>query len=279
MACTRSFPPGNGHEPGQMVTMNYRKALLGIGIAVPLLLALLAAGILWRISEQQYVAMTNLGLRLKVLRQSLSEQRQPGQESRPSWKAIWKPMITAMQFDAKHALMGQQGMHLSRPMHEQLSRFSAAAIDSDADLKDTLSRLDLSEGVMEARLPIVFSESERLTALSSVDRFHQEISGILSSEAAYTDWLSPILQQQRSLDRSVICKTQVEIEAFQAFADTLQSKCASTKNKWTACGGKNESINRQMKELQTSLETSLAKFKSRWSVKDAGNLCSPSWPA
>lgn len=258
-----------------MINMKYQNVLLGICIVVPMLLVI---GVVWRVSEQQYVAMTNLGLRLKVLHQSVLDGGQLGQKNLPSWKMVWKPMITAMQFEAKHALMGKQGIHLSRPMYEQLSRFSEENIDSEADLKNMLSQLNFSDDVIEARSPIVFSESERQYSLSTVTRFRNEMSAILSSETAYSDWLSPILQQQQSLDKATTCKTLMEIKAFQSFSDRLQSKCGSANagetNKWEVCGGKDEPITRQMKELRISAEANLNKFKTRWSVKDVNDLCS-----
>lgn len=258
-----------------MINMKYKNVLFGISIVV---LVLLAIGILWRVSEQQYVAMTNLGLRLRVLHQSVLDRGHLSQQNWPSWKMVWKPMITAMQFEAKHALMGKQGIHLSRPMYEQLSRFSEEKIDGEADLKNLLSQLNLSDDVIEAKSPIVFSEVEQKSSLSTVTWFRDELSGILSSETAYSAWLSPILQQQQSLDKAIACKTLEEIKAFQAFSDRLQSKCASTNpdetSKWTVCGGKDEPITRQMKELQLSSEANLMKFKSRWLVKDVDNLCS-----
>lgn len=253
--------------------MKYRKLILGICLALPLLLV---AGILWRASEQQYVAMTNLGLRLRVLQESALNDGQLGQENRLSWVMAWKPLTTAMQFEARQALSGRRGIHLSRPMHEQLSQFSEGNIESEADLKAMLSRLKFSDEMIESNAPIVFSRNEQLSSSSSVARFRKEMAGVLSREAAYSNWLSPILRQQHSQDRSVICKTQVEIEAFQAFSDKLQSRCASTKNKWAACNGKSEPVARHMKELQMSLEADLEKFKSRWSFKDVGSLCSDS---
>lgn len=258
-----------------LVNMKYQNVLFGISIVV---LMLLAIGILWRASEQQYVAMTNLGLRLKVLHQSVSDRGQLGQKNWPSWKVTWKPMITAMQLEAKHALMGKQGIHLSRLMYEQLSQFAEEHIDNEADLKNMLSRLNLSDDVIEARSPIVFSENERQFSLSTVARFRDEMSAISSSETAYSDWLSPILQQQQSLDKATTCRTLMEIKAFQSFSDRLQSKCASTNSgetdKWGVCGGKEEPVTRQMKELRISAEANLIKFKSRWSVKDVNDLCS-----
>lgn len=253
--------------------MKYGKVLLGFWIILPMVLA---AGILWRVSEQQYVAMTNLGLRLRVLQQSTLAGEQLSQGNWPSWKTIWGPMITAMQFEAKHALAGWQGVHLSDPMHEQLLRFSERSIESEPDLKNVLSRLNLSDAVFETRLPIVFSKDEQQSSLSAVPLFRDEIAAIFASETAYSNWLSPILQQQESVDKSYICKTLKEIEGFQAFSDRLQSKCASTKNKWTVCGGKDEPVARQIKELRISFEANLAKFKSRWLVKDVKTLCADS---
>jgi len=255
--------------------MKYQNMLLGICLVVPMLLV---AGIVWRVSEQQYVAMTNLGLRLKVLHQSVSEGGQLGQKNWPSWKMTWKPMITAMQLEAKHALMGKRGIHLSRPMYEQLSQFAEEHIDSDVDLNNMLSRMSFSDGVMDAKLPIVFSEGERQFSLSTVARYKDEMAAILTSEIAYSDWLSPILQQQQSLDKATTCKTLMEIKAFQSFSDRLLSKCANTNtgetNKWEVCGGKVEPVTRQMKELRISADANLNKFKSRWSVKDVDSLCS-----
>lgn len=252
--------------------MKYRNVVVGIGIALSVLLALLATAILWRDSEQEYVAMTNLGLRLKVLRQSVLNPGLPDQENLHTFRTIWRPMITAMQIEARHALR-TPGLHASSQLHEQLAQFSETTLNDEADWKSMLSRLDFPESVIEPRLPIVFSEKEQLASLSTVNEFQKEILLASSSESAYTSWLSPILQQQQAHDRSVLCKTRAEIEAFQMFSDKLQSKCASTRNKWTACSGKNESIARQMKELQMTFDTSLAKYKSRWTVKDVENLC------
>lgn len=249
--------------------MRYRNTLLGICIVVPLLLAM---SILWRDSEQQYVAMTNLGHRLGVLRQSVLDV-QVGQKYRLSWEMAWKPMVTAMQFEARHALTGAQGFHLSRPMHEQLARFSEENIDNETGLKASLSRLNLSDAAFAAKAPLVFSEKEQRYSLSTVAVFRKEISAVLSSETAYSDWLSPILYQQQLLDRSTTCKTLLEIKAFQTYADRLKNKCAAKKNKWAACGGENEPITRQMKELQMTLESNLKKFKSRWSVENVNDLC------
>lgn len=258
-----------------MINMKYRNVLLGICIVVPMLLVV---GILWRVSEQQYVAMTNLGLRLRVLHQSVLDGGRLSQKNWPSWKMVWKPMITAMQFEAKHALMEKQGIHLSRPMYEQLSRFSEENIDGETALKSMLFQLDFSDDVIEAKSPIVFSENEQESSLSTVTVFRNEISVVLSSETAYSDWLSPILEQQQLLDKAITCKTLEEIKAFQRFSERVQSKCASANsgetNKWTVCGGKDEPITRQMKELQISAEANLTKFKSRWFVKDVNNLCS-----
>lgn len=255
--------------------MKYQNMLLGICIVVPTLLVI---GVVWRVSEQQYVAMTNLGLRLRVLHQSVLDGGQLGQKNWPSWKMTWKPMITAMQLEAKHALMEKQGIHLSRLMYEQLSQFAEENIDSEADLKNMLARLSFSDDVIEAKSPIVFSENERQFSRSTVIRFRNEMSAILSSETAYSDWLSPILQQQQSLDKATTCKTLMEIKAFQSFSDRLQSKCANTNSgetdKWEVCGGKDEPITRQMKELRISAEANLIKFKSRWPVKDVNDLCS-----
>lgn len=249
--------------------MRYRNTLLGICIVVPLLLAM---SILWWDSERQYVALTNLGHRLAVLRQSVLDGRQVGEEYRPRGMA-WKPMVTAMQFEAKHALSGMPGFHLSRPMHEQLARFSEEDIGAETELKNSLSRLDFSAAVLEARAPLVFSENEQRYSLSTVAVFRKEISDILSGETAYSDWLSPILYQQQSQDRSTTCKTLLEIKAFQTYADRLKNKCAAKKNKWAACGGENEPIARQLKELQLTLESNLKKFKSRWSVANVDELC------
>jgi hypothetical protein len=255
--------------------MRFKKVLLGICVVVPMLLV---TGILWWASEQQYVAMTNLGLRLRVLHQSVLDGGQLSQKNWPSWKMAWKPMITAMQFEAKHALMVKQGVHLSRPMYEQLSRFSEEKIDGEADLMNMLSQLNFPDDVIEAKSPIVFSENEQFSSLSTVDVFRKEITAILSSETAYSDWLSPILQQQQTLDKSTTCKTLMEIKAFQTYSDKLQSKCASTNsgeaNKWAVCAGMDEPITRQMKELQASSEANLKKFKSRWLVNDVSGLCS-----
>lgn len=257
---------------GVMIRMKYQNVLLGICIVIPMLLVI---GVVWRVSELQYVAMTNMGLRLRVLHQSVSEGGQPGQKNWPSWKITWKPIITAMQLEAKHALMGKQGVHLSRPMYEQLSQFAEEHIDSEADLRNLLSRLNFSDGVIEAKSPIVFSENEQQASLSAVAGFRNEISAVLSSETAYSDWLSPILQQQQALDKSTTCKTLKEIKAFQTYSDRLKSKCASTEtNKWAVCGGEDEPITRQMKELQISSESNLKKFKSRWLVEDVNDLCS-----
>lgn len=250
--------------------MRYRNTLLGISIVVPLLLVI---SILWRDSERQYVAMTNLGHRLAVLRQSVLDGRQVSQKHRPSWEMAWKPMVTAMQFEARHALAGTQGFHLSRPMHEQLSRFSEKDIDDETGFKDLLSRLNLSEAVFVARVPLVFSADEQRYSLSTVAVFRKEISAMLSSETAYSDWLSPILYQQQLLDKSTTCKTLMEIKAFQTYSDRLKSKCAAKKNKWAVCSGENAPITRQMKELQMTLESNLKKFQSRWSVENVNDLC------
>jgi hypothetical protein len=107
-----------------------------------------------------------------------------------------------------------------------------------------------------------------------VDGFHKEISAILASEKAYSDWVFPILQQQKLLDRSTTCKTLMELKSFQAYSDRLKSKCATETNKWLVCGGENEPIARQMKELQASSESNLNKFKSRWLVENMNDLCS-----
>ena len=250
--------------------MRYRNMLLGICIVVPLLLVI---GIFWRDSEQQYVAMTNLGHRLRVLHQSVLDGRQSSQKYRPSWEMAWKPMVTAMQFEAKHALMRKQGFHLSRPMYEQLSRFSEESIDDETDLKNLLSHLDFSDAAFEAKAPLVFSENEQRYSLSTVAVFRHEISAVLSSETAYSDWLSPILHQQQLLDKSTTCKTLMEIKAFQTYSDRLKSKCAAKKNKWAVCGGEDEPITRQMKELQITLESNLKKFRSRWSDENVNDLC------
>lgn len=255
--------------------MNYRNVLLGILIVVPTLSAI---GIFWWVSEQQYVAMTNLGLRLRVLHQSLADKGELGQRNWPSRKMAWKPMITAMQLEAKHTLVGRPGIHLSRPMHEQLSRFSGENFAGVADLKNVLSRLNFSDEVIEARWPIVFNQIENQSSLASVVQFHNEILAVLSSETAYSDWVSPILQQQQSVDKAIICKSLEEMKGFQAFSERVQHKCAS-KNpgktaKWAVCAGRDEPINRQINELQKSLETNLVKFKSRWLVEDVNNLCS-----
>lgn len=267
--------PGDLWPSTSIHHMKYRNVLLGILIVVPTLLAI---GIFWWVSEQQYVAMTNLGLRLRVLHQSLADRGELGQRTWPSRKMAWKPMITAMQLEAKHALMGRPGVHLSRPMHEQLSRFSRENFEGEADLKNVLSRMNFSDEVIEARWPIVFNQIEHQASLASVARFHSEILVVLSSETAYSDWVSPILQQQQSLDKAVICKSLEEMKGFQTFTDRVQSKCASTnpgeKAKWAVCAGRNEPINRQMEELRKSLETNLVKFKSRWRVEDVNNLCS-----
>lgn len=183
-------------------------------------------------------------------------------------------MITAMQFEAKHALMEKQTIHLSRLMHEQLSQFAEENIDSEADLKNILSQLNFSDDVLEANSPIVFSENERKSSLSAVARFRNEISAILSSEAAYSDWLSPILHQQKLADKSTTCKTLMEIKAFQAYSDRLRSRCVTETNKWAVCGGEDEPITRQMKELQISSDSNLRKFKSRWFLENVNDICS-----
>lgn len=187
-------------------------------------------------------------------------------------------MITAMQFEAKHALMVKQGIHVSRTMYEQLSRFSEENIDGEADLKNVLTQLNFSDDVIEAKSPIVFSETEQLSSLSSLAGFRNEISAVLSSETDYSDWLSPILQQQKFLDKTTTCKTLMEIKAFQTYSDRLQSKCASTNSGETnilaVCAGMDEPIARQLKELQMSSEANLKKFKSRWFVEDVSGLCS-----
>ncbi|HEY6095299.1 MAG TPA: hypothetical protein VIU93_10150 [Gallionellaceae bacterium] len=251
--------------------MKYRKILLGICIVVPLLLL---AGILWRDSEQQYVAMTNLGLRLKMLQQVELAGSQFSQKNWPSWEMAWKPMITAMQFEAKQAAMRKRGFHLSQTMYEQLLRFSEEKISDETDLKKLLSQLNFSDQVIAATAPLVFSVNEQEYSLSTVARFHNEASAVLSSEIAYSDWVSPILQQQRSLDRATTCKTLMEIKAFQLYTDRLKSKCATETDKWTVCSGKDEPVARQMQELQASLESNLKKFKSRWPVENVNDLCS-----
>lgn len=254
-----------------MINTKLRNAALGICIVVPLLSL---AGILWQDSEQQYVAMTNLALRLKALQQSEWAGSQLGQKNWPSWEMAWKPMVTAMQFEAKQGTMRRKGFHLSNAMHEQLLRFSREKISGDADLKNLLSQLNFSDEVIEAKAPLVFSVNEHEYSLSTLAGFHNETSAILASETAYSDWLSPILQQQKSLDKSTTCKTLLEIKAFQVYADRLKSKCATETAKWAVCGGKDEPITRQMQELQMSLESNLKKFKSRWSVENVNDLCS-----
>ena len=254
-----------------MINTKFKKALPGIGI-VALLLAF--ASVLWRDSEQQYVAMTNLGLRLRVLQQSVLDGGRFGQKNRPSWKIVWKPMVTAMQFEANHAAMRWQGVHLSRPMYEQLSRFAGEKIDDESDLMGLLSNLNFSDDVVAAQVPLIFSEQEQQYSRSAVAGFRGEISAILSSEAAYSEWLSPILYQQQVLDKSTTCKTLMEIRAFQTYADRLKNKCASETKKWSVCGGDDEPIARQMQELQISAEANLKKFKTRWSVENVSELCS-----
>jgi hypothetical protein len=254
-----------------MINTKLKKTLLGICIVAPLLAV---AAILWRDSEQQYVEMTNLGLRLSVLRQSVSDGGQFGQKNWPSWEIVWKPMVTAMQFEASHAAMRWRGFHLSRPMYEQLSRFVDEKINDESDLKSLLSQMNFSDDVIEAKVPLVFSKREQQYSRSTVAGFRNEISAILSGEAAYSEWLSPILYQQEVLDKSTTCKTLMEIKAFQTYTDRLKSKCASETKKWAECGGENEAITRQMKELQVSAEANLRKFKSRWPVENVNELCS-----
>lgn len=251
--------------------MRLQNVLLGLCIVVPLLLA---AAVLWRDSEEQYVAMTNLGLRLRVLHQSELDRGQFSQKNWSSWEMVWRPMVVAMQFEAKQAVLRKQGFHLSRPMYEQLSRFAEANIDDEPDLMKLLNQLNFSGDVVEAKAPFVFSEHEQITSLATVTGFHNEVSAILSSESAYSDWLSPILQQQKSLDRSTTCKTLMGLKAFQAYSDRLNSKCAAETKKWAVCGGVNESLTRQMKELQVSSESNLNKYKSRWFVENMNDLCS-----
>jgi hypothetical protein len=234
---------------------------------------LLAAGILWRESEQQYVAMTNLALRLEVLQKSAAE-RQLGQLSWPSWEIVWKPMVTAMQFEARIATIRWRGYHLSRTMHEQLSRIAEAKIGDEADLKNLLAQLDFSGDAVEARLPLVFSERQQQYSLSTLTGFRDDIAARLSRETAYADWLMPILQQQQSLDKATTCRTLAEIKAFQTYTDRLQSRCVTDSKKWAVCAGKNEPITRQMKELQATLESNLKKFKSRWPTENVHDLCS-----
>jgi hypothetical protein len=254
-----------------MINLKFRNVLLGICIVVPLLSVI---AILWRDSEQQFVAMTNLGLRLKVLQQSELAGSQFNQKNWPSWKIVWKPMVTAMQFEAKHVAIRKKGFHLSNPMYEQLLRFSEEIISDETDLKKMLSKLNFSDEVIEAKAPFVFSVNEQKHSLSTLAGFYNETSAILSSESAYSEWLSPILQQQKLLDKSTTCKTLMEIKSFQAYSDRLKSKCASDTKKWAVCGGKDEPITRQMQELQISLELNLKKFKSRWLVENMSDLCS-----
>ena len=254
-----------------MINMRFKNVLLGIGIVVPLLAVV---AILWRDSEQQYVAMTNLGLRLSALQQSELDGGQFSQKNWPSWEIVWKPMVTAMQFEAKHVAMRRQGFHLSRTMYEQLARFAVENIDDETDLKNLLSQLNFSGDITEAKAPFVFSEHEQKYSLSTVAGFHNEISVILSSESVYSDWLSPILHQQLVLDKSTTCKTLLEIKAFQTYSDRLKSKCATETKKWAVCAGEDEPIARQMKELQVSSDSNLKKFKSRWFVENVNDLCS-----
>lgn len=250
--------------------MRYQKMLLGLCIVVPLLLAL---GILWRDSEQQYVAMTNLALRLEVLQKSEFERARLNHKSGPSWEIVWKPMVTAMQFEAKHASLRWQGYHLSQLMHEQLSRFAQENIKDESDLKNLLSQLNFSGDVVEAKLPFVFSQQEQQYSLLILAGFRNDISALSSSETAYSDWLLPILQQQQLLDKTTTCKTLAEIKAFQTYSDRLKSKCATDAKKWAVCGGEDGPISRQMKELQATLESNLKKFQSRWSFENVHDVC------
>ena len=250
--------------------MKYRYAFLGLGIFLPVLLL---AGILWYDSEQQYVAMTNLGRRLKVLQQSGLVANQPGQKNGRPWKMVWKPMLTAMQYEARHAAMRPKGLHLSQAMYEQLSRFSEENIGDEADLRKVLSRLKFPDESLEAKAPIVLGTKEQAYSLATLAEFHKETAAILASENAYSDWLTPILQQQRLLDRTTTCKTLKEMKAFQVYGDRLRSKCATETEKWAVCGRKDEPIARQMQELQLSLESNFRKFKSRWPVDNVNDLC------
>ena len=255
--------------------MKYKTALLGTCVVV---LLLLVAGTLWKSSERQYVTITNLGLRLKVLQQAILSKAKFEQKSWPSWEMIWKPMLASMQTEAQRAVAEEQGIHISEAMYQQLSRFAGADIGGEDAFKNVASQLDFPDAEIKARLPVVFSGQEQQASMYNVDRFREEIAGILSKEAGYLDWLSPILYEQRLRDRAVACKVLMEISAFKAYSDRLRSRCANasprTKSKWKACSGEGEPIVRQMRELQVTSAVNLEKFKSRWPVKDGEDICS-----
>jgi hypothetical protein len=109
--------------------------------------------------------------------------------------------------------------------------------------------------------------------LATVNGFRNEVSAALASETALSEWLSPILLQQKALDQSVTCKTMAELKTFQAYADRIRKKCAAETKKWAVCSGEDEAITRQMKELQASSESNLNKFRSRWFVENVNELC------
>jgi len=250
--------------------MRYKIVFLFLCI-VALLLAVV--GILWRDSEQQYVAMTNLAQRLQVLQQAGLNDKQSGPKIWPSWQTSWKPLVLAMQFEAKQAVLRGRGFHLSQPMYEQLLNFAEMKIDDESGLKKFLAQLNFSGDVVAAKAPFVFFEQERIDSSTTVTGFRNEVSAALASEAALSEWLSPILLQQKALDQSVTCKTVAELKTFQAYADRIRKKCAADTKKWAVCSGEDESIARQVKELQTSSESNLNKFKSRWFVDNVNELC------
>lgn len=244
----------------------YLKVLLAI-------VALFALAILWRESERQYVTMMNLTQRLEALRPLIMDEKLPLKKYSPAGEVAWKPMLIAMQFEAKQALGRMQGFHATGSMYEPLSRFAAVNLDDAPSVKHFLSKMSFGQAALETNVPLVFSADEQRYSRLSVAAFRQEITAMQSREAAYVDWLSPILYQQQRLDRSTTCKTLMELKAFQTYADRLKSRCEAKKNKWAVCGGESEPITRQMKELQMTLESNLKKFQSRWPRENVNELC------
>lgn len=250
----------------------YHYLLSGLSITA----LLIAAGIFWHSSEQHYIAVTNLGQRLELLQASVRDNDNSDQTEVLTHEAYWLPMTTAMQFEASAALSDIRGIHLSQAMHEQLSRFANSRLESAAHMRSALAQLNFATNTMKPEAPVVFNQGKQVHSSLIIANFKKEVSGVLSNNAAYSEWLSPILRQQHAQDRAVICKTQSEIDAFRSFTDRLQNRCTSARNKWAACRDKNETVIRHMNELRSSLEISLAKFKSRWPFKTVEKLCSAS---